>query len=84
MVFDVMIKDSVKNSQGKQVVFVYRVNGTALSAYLREAQDNGKYIIAAIPLYPVKRDREEDMNGSHVGELMTGEDIDEYVQDRMK
>jgi len=54
MVFDVMIREKVKNEAGKQIVIVYRMHDTVLSRCLREAQDEGRYIISVIPLFRSK------------------------------
>ena len=53
MIFDVMIKAG-KNEAGKDVYNVYRVRDSALSAYLRNVQDVGHYIVSVIPLFRSK------------------------------
>jgi hypothetical protein len=73
MVFDVMLNEGL-NEAGKQKAFVYRVHGKELGAYLWEAFKQGKELISTIPLYPVKREFNNDI-GQHVGDLINDEDF---------
>lgn len=75
MVFDVILKEGV-NAAGRPVYFIYRVHSSVLGAYVRNAQDNGKYIHSIIPLYPVRREYKNIEGENRVGGLM---DIDNEV-----
>lgn len=58
MIFDVMVREGYKYSEQQkcnvQVINVYRVRDSALSAYLRNVQDVGHYIVSVIPLFRSK------------------------------
>lgn len=58
MIFDVMVKVG-ENESGKQVVSVFRTHDSNLSAYLREVQGMGHYIIAVIPLFRQRQEIDE-------------------------
>ena len=74
MIFDVMIKDSKATGS----VNVYRVHDSKLNGMLRECQDNGRYIIAVIPLFR-KRIEQPVRNDIQVPEM--GEDVlEEYPE----
>jgi len=53
MIFDVIIREGFKGDH-KQIINVYRVHDSILSKCLREAQNDGKYIISVIPLFRQK------------------------------
>jgi len=61
MIFDVMIREKIKNEAGKQIIIVYRIRDTVLSKCLREAQDEGRYIISVIPLFRKREVVKEEM-----------------------
>lgn len=55
MIFDVIIREGF-NDKGKQIINVFRIHDTSLSAYLRSVQDKGGYIISVIPLFRKKEE----------------------------
>jgi hypothetical protein len=84
MIFDVMVEEAV-NSNGKQIIFVYRVHDSMLSRYLRELQIQGKYIIGVIPLFKNRFKKEDEKNEVVKTKPMTLEEMEkrEFIEDKM-
>lgn len=57
--FDVMVREGF-NDKGKQIINVYRWHDTRLSEYLRDVQNNGKFIISVIPLFRHKKELDKE------------------------
>lgn len=57
MIFDVMVRQGF-NAVGKQIISVSRIRDSSLNMYLRKVQDEKKYILAVIPLFRKKENRE--------------------------
>ena len=53
MIFDVIIREGFTGDH-KQIINIYRIHDMILSRCLRDAQNDGKYIISVIPLFRPK------------------------------
>jgi hypothetical protein len=61
MIFDVMIREGFKDGH-KQIINVYRVHDAVLSKSLRDAQNDGKFIISVIPLFRHKEQNKKQVD----------------------